>query len=80
MDPSIAGFYPFVGYLAWPALERSLLVSDIERAKRLTGVLLLPQSQRLPDDVVASLRQFEIQPAEPALSVALAWARTMNFV
>ena len=58
----------------------ALLVSDIERAKRLTGVLLLPQSQRLPDDVVASLRQFEIQPAKPALSVALAWARTMNFV
>lgn len=69
------GFYPFVGFMLWPALSVAIAGNAHENVVRYAGMLADPSAQKLTRPIEQVLRALIVSPIDArAAEVALSWA------
>ena len=78
--PSVENFYPFLGFMVWPAMYVASVDQRDAAVAEYAEMMVGPAVQQLPDDVDAILRTVMAFPRDPSLETAFAWARSVNLL
>jgi DNA-binding SARP family transcriptional activator len=80
-DATVIGFYPYVGFMVWPAISIAVSSGQHNDVARYAAMLLDPPAQKLPDHVESFVTTLTKDPSNArAVDAALLWARSVHFL